>query len=154
MKSVEGQEGRYLVNEHGEVFSSIHGEIKKLKPIAWSDGYLRVPLYFKQGGGRKMASVHRVVAEAFLPKIQGKGLINHKNGIKTDNRLENLEWCNHSENQRHAVLMGLHRTGPTFNHLASEAAALRSSGMTFQKIADKLGVAISTAHRLCRLEAR
>lgn len=50
---------------------------------------------------------HRIIAEMFLPKIEGKDQINHKNGIKDDNRLENLEWCTGSENCTHAVNTGL-----------------------------------------------
>lgn len=50
---------------------------------------------------------HRVIAEMFIPKIEGKDQINHKNGVKDDNRLENLEWCTGSENCQHSVDTGL-----------------------------------------------
>lgn len=56
---------------------------------------------------RKNAKVHRLVAYAFLPKINGKDRVNHINCKKTDNRLSNLEWCNDSENMVHAHKNGL-----------------------------------------------
>ncbi len=50
---------------------------------------------------------HRVIAELFLPKVEGKDYVNHKNGIKDDNRIENLEWCTQQENCTHAFETGL-----------------------------------------------
>jgi len=59
------------------------------------------------GVQNKNKSVHRLMAKTFLSIVGGKFCVNHKNGIKTDNRIENLEWCSYSENNQHAQDTGL-----------------------------------------------
>ena len=95
---MEKQIGNYIIYSDGKVFSL--NTNKFLKPNKGEKGYLRVRLLFD--GKYINYRVHRLVAIAFLPKLEGKNQVNHINGIKDDNRLENLEWCNNQENQLHA----------------------------------------------------
>lgn len=93
----------YSINEFGEVTNIRTG--KNLINTTSKNGYSIVCLYNEYG--RKMIYIHRLLAEYFIPKIEGMNHVNHKNGIKNDYRLENLEWCNRSINMQHAWDSGL-----------------------------------------------
>ena len=91
----------YYVTDTGDVYSrKIDGRFRKLKPQKHSNGYIFVTL--SKDKEAKQKSIHRLVAEVFIPNPEKKLQINHKNGIKTDNRVENLEWCSASENLKHS----------------------------------------------------
>lgn len=78
---------------------------KIMKTQIATTGYERVTLVIE--GHRRHCKVHRLVALAFLPQIDGKPHINHKDGNKLNNAVDNLEWCNRSENMLHAYKIGL-----------------------------------------------
>lgn len=110
-KKIPGFGESYCVGDQGNVrhantyerdaegnYTIIPGKILK-GSVNWG-GYRVVSL--KVGRKLKTCLVHRLVCEAFLNNPKQKPYVNHKNGVKDDNRLENLEWCTHSENMRHA----------------------------------------------------
>ena len=93
----------YIITDTGDVYSC-NGrwdkDIKKIKPWKNRFGYFMVT--FSKNGKHFHKSIHRLVASAVSPNPENKPQVNHKNGIKTDNRLCNLEWNTRSENMQHA----------------------------------------------------
>lgn len=98
-------ENNYFIASDGNVFSSKSGIIKPLRQSIGNSGYSYVTTSIN--GKRKMFIVHRLVAKYFLSGFVEKLDVNHKNGIKTDNRVENLEMATRKENLLHAVSIGL-----------------------------------------------
>ena len=110
-KEIKGYNNVYLVSNLGNVKSNDHfckgkfgivekkGRILKLQKS--KKGYLQVSLSFN--GKRFHTGAHRLVALSFIENLENKLQVNHINGIKQDNRVENLEWCTNQENQMHAV---------------------------------------------------
>lgn len=105
-KDVVGYEDYFMVSDLGRVYSKRSGKI--LKQHTNRKGYMQISTRI---GGRKgmvvCFKVHRLVAEAFIKNPEGKIAVNHKNGVKDDNCVGNLEWVTHKENLKHAVDTGL-----------------------------------------------
>jgi len=111
-KNVIGYEGFYQVSNLGNIkrVGSFRGVNKAylnnyyLNHMDNGKGYLRVKLTLNNKSKRVM--VHRIIAEAFIPRVENKNVVNHINNDKTNNSISNLEWCTKSENCLHAVKMG------------------------------------------------
>lgn len=99
-KEIPNYDGKYQVSSWGRVRSFKRTNEKILKENTVSNGYKQIELCLN--GKRKCVFVHRLVADAFIPNPENKPCINHKNKATNDNRVENLEWCNAGENNRHA----------------------------------------------------
>lgn len=134
----------YYATEEGEIWSK-----RKNKNIAKklnNRGYYLVNLSIS--GKVKTYQLHRLIATAFIENPESLPVVNHKDGNKLNNRVENLEWCTHSQNVNHALKTGLAHPAKgvhtKFGRLSrkevKEIRDLLCNGLSQYKIADLYGV--------------
>lgn len=102
MKIIDGYPN-YSIDENGVVINNFTGRI--IKPHTDLNGYQRIGI--RVGGKQKNFYIHRLVAGAFIENPNNKETVNHKNGVKSDNSVVNLEWMTNKENLKHAYNTGL-----------------------------------------------
>ncbi|MCD8029713.1 MAG: NUMOD4 motif-containing HNH endonuclease [Bacteroides sp.] len=132
----------YMVSDRGRVMSLKQRTQRILSAGTDTKGYLFVVLWDR--GIYTLHRVHRLVGKAFLPNPDNLPQMNHLNGIRDDNRVENLEWCDAWTNMRHALQYGLlvgkpHRCRTVSadgreRHYPSAAALARAEGLAYDKV--------------------
>jgi hypothetical protein len=146
-KPIPGYEGYYKVSNFGGIESlksRYRWKAGKMSPHLTYYGYRRVRLCVN--GVQKIFGVHQLVCLAFIGPLPDRHEVNHKNGIKSDNRLENLEYVTRSQNQIHAIKIGLHKMlrGPDHwrykytRELLEKVLAEKRSGKTAKEVARKI----------------
>jgi len=126
-KNVVGFEGSHMVSNMGRVLSVGRAYVRVdgrndyyketiMSPFLCRNGYLNLKL--RRNGDRASVLVHRLVAMAFISNDSLLREVNHINGVKKDNRVENLEWCESFENKRHAWGKGLYTHSGAKHYLA------------------------------------
>ncbi len=159
-RDIEGYEGYYQVSNFGHVRS-----MTRVVPSRWGAGCTYHQRLLAPGGGRYLkvtlrrfsipeyASVHRLVAKAFVLNQADAPQVNHKNGNPKDNRAENLEWCNASENAIHAIRLGLRNDVKGERHGRSkvtekQAWEIKYGTRTLKEYSEEFGITYSGAYQI------
>lgn len=139
----------YYVSTKGRVYNNKTKNI--LRGTITPNGYKMVFLRSEEKKTKRML-VHRLVALAFIDNIEDKPQVNHKNGMKEDNFISNLEWNTALENSKHAWETGL-STGKNRSINEDNAAQiikLRKEGYTYNEIAEKMDISIHPVHKFIK----
>jgi len=155
-KDIKGYEGCYQISNLGGVKRMAHTIISKkgyssfyperlMVPVLSTKGYWTIKLSLSGKSNRFL--IHRLIAIAFIPNPENKPYINHKDGIKTNNDIPNIEWCTAKENQQHAydtgLKIGVRQKGEDHGSARlteSDIIAIRESGLTSKELSKKYGV--------------
>ena len=119
-KEIKGYEGKYIISNYGEIISlprykENRGKFQYVEPkeicryVNKKNGYVYVQLW--NNATYKNIRLHKLVAENFIENKEGKEQINHIDGNKKNNKVNNLEWCTCKENIQHAYKIGLIKRG-------------------------------------------
>lgn len=145
-KWIPGFEGRYCVNEIGQIYSNV--KHKMLKPTIDRYGYQKVVL--TKDGKPHYRTVHRLVAQAFIPNPAGKNTVNHINENKLDNRVENLEWLTVRENDNHGTRNQRMMLTKSKKPVIREVNGNQECFLGVKDASRKTGIAHSQISRFCK----
>ena len=145
-KWIPGFEGRSCVNEIGQIYSNV--KHKMLKPTIDRYGYQKVVL--TKDGKPHYRTVHRLVAQAFIPNPAGKNTVNHINENKLDNRVENLEWLTVRENDNHGTRNQRMMLTKSKKPVIREVNGNQERFLGVKDASRKTGIAHSQISRFCK----
>lgn len=160
-KWIEGYEGHYKISNFGRVFSVKSNIFLSVKRIT-KDGYNYVAL--SKDNKPKEMKTHRLVATYFIPNPDNKETVNHIDGNKLNNHVDNLEWCTRHENMQHAYKLGLKKMHRGHEHASSKLTPeqikeIRATYKPYKKgcsalaLGKKYGVHNSTILRIVKNES-
>ncbi len=140
----------YSISSYGRVMSYRRLQPREVRPQPDKDGYA-IMFLSQDSGGKRVAKLHRSVATAFLgAPPEGKTVVNHRDGQKANNAVENLEWASIAENNLHARrVLGVHRgeKNPTAKLTATRVAEIRArygTGISMKNLGREFGVCAQT----------
>jgi len=158
MKDIDEFEGKYAVTKDGRVWSYPKQSGASPRPGRWmkqlssANGYLRVCL--TKDSRRYWRYIHRLVAFAYIPQVDGKKIINHIDGNKENNNVSNVEWSNHSDNLNHAYRNGLNKKPTLTKEQVSEIkTTYENKEMKQSEIAEQFGISQALVSKIIRKEA-
>ena len=151
IKDLPDYEG-YAVSELGQVYS--HKTNQFLKPSFNLKGYPQVCLTLDGRRKKKTVKIHRLVAEMFIPNPNQLPQVNHIDGDKTNNRVENLEWCDNSYNQIHAHrVLGRKGSGGGGGKIPVICVDTGEEYPSLSEAARKTGAKPQNIYRVCKEKA-
>ena len=143
----------YIISEAGDIFSTLNRKVTKLSPGRKSSGYRFVGLRCGSGGKAKYEMVHRLVAKTFISNPDNKPEVNHKDGDKDNNSVQNLEWALPKENINHAIKSGLINIERNCKLSANDVISIyKSTGKTYQNIGKEYNVCAQTVCNIKNLK--
>lgn len=154
-RDIEGVDGPFEISNAGLIRNKNNGYIYKTAISGWGYHYKT----FQKKYGKTYVYIHKAIATAFIPNPENKPQVNHIDGDKNNNRVENLEWVTTKENIRHAFRTGLSKPNVKCgeSHWAckitdaqvEEIKELRATGLTYKKIAEVYGCHLSNIAYIC-----